>query len=126
MKSYHLFFILLLVSACSSTKRAEKEFGENLFQHWAHAHEEDQSEYRAFRPADYDLPPSRGREGFKIQQNGSFLHYPIGAADAPKEVSATWKLSGKSTLVVTPSSPGAPPFELHILQVEKELLKIGK
>lgn len=126
MKSYHLFLILLLASACSSTKRAEKAFGEHLFQHWVHAHEEDQAEYRAFRPAGYELPPSRGREGFEIRRDGSFLHYPLGAADAPEQAAATWKLSGKSTLAVTPSEPGRPAFELHILEAEKDLLKVAK
>ena len=126
MKSYHLYLILLLASACSSTQRAEKAFGESIFQHWVHAHEEDQAEYRAFRPVGYELPPSRGREGFEIRRDGSFIHYPIGAADMPGEAPAKWRLKDKSTLLVTPDDPTRPSFELQILEVDKGLLKITK
>ncbi|MCB0557769.1 MAG: hypothetical protein H6573_16840 [Lewinellaceae bacterium] len=126
MKSYHLTFILLLASACSPTQRMEKAFGESIFQHWVHAHEEDQGEYRAFRPASYGLPPSRGREGFDIRRDGSFMHYPIGAADVPGEAPARWKLKGKSTLIVTPDDGGRLPFELRIIESGKDLLKVAK
>ena len=126
MKGYHLFLILLLASACSSTKRAEKAFGESIFQHWVHVHEEDQDGYRAFRPSGYDLPPSRGREGFEIRRDGNFMHYPIGAADRPGEASAKWRLKDKSTLLVTPDDPTRPSFELHIVGADKDLLKIAK
>ena len=126
MKGYHLFLILLLASACSSTKRAEKAFGESIFQHWVHAHEEDQDGYRAFRPSGYDLPPSRGREGFEIRRDGNFMHYPIGAADVPGEAPAKWALKNKAILVVTPDDPARPSFELRILEAGKDLLKIAK
>jgi len=126
MKNHHLILVLLLASACSSARRAEKAFGETLFQHWVHAHEEDQDGYRAFRPAAYELPPSRGREGFEIRKDGSFMHYPIGAADAPEKAPAKWKLKGKSMLAVTPEEPSRLPFELQILEVRKDLLKVAK
>ncbi|MCO6476141.1 MAG: hypothetical protein J5I94_05930 [Phaeodactylibacter sp.] len=125
MKS-NFFILLLLAAGCSPVKRAGKAFGDNIFQHWVHAHEEDQAEYRAFRPAEYELPPSRGREGFEIRRDGSFMHYPIGAADAPGKVPARWKLRGKSTLLVTPDDSAHPPFELRILETEKGLLKIAR
>ncbi|MCB0592643.1 MAG: hypothetical protein H6557_27970 [Lewinellaceae bacterium] len=126
MKCYPLFFILLFASACSSAKRAEKAFGGSIFQHWVHAHEEDQPEYRAFRPAGYELPLSRGREGFDIRRDGSFMHYPIGAADVPGEAPAKWALKNKAILVVTPDDPARPSFELRILEAGKDLLKIAK
>ena len=126
MKGYHLFLALLLATACSPAKRAEKAFGGHIFQHWVHAHEEDQNNYRAFRPSGYELPPSRGREGFEIRKDGSFIHYPIGAADVQGNELATWKLKGKSTLLVTPENPARPPFELHILETEKDFLKLAK
>ncbi len=122
----NFFILLLLAAACSPMKRAEKAFGDNLFQHWVHAHEEDHAEYRAFRPAGYELPPSRGREGFEIRRDGSFMHYPIGTADAPGKAPAKWKLKGRSTLLVTPDDPASPPFELRILETEKDLLKIAR
>lgn len=125
MKS-NFFILLLLAIACSPIKRAEKAFGDSLFQHWVHAHEEDQGEYRAFRPAGYELPPSRGREGFEIRRDGSFMHYPIGAADAPGEAPARWKLRGKSTLLVRPDDPARPPFELYVLEVGKDFLKVAR
>lgn len=126
MKSHHFILILLLASACSSAQRAEKAFGDSLFQHWVHAHEEDQDGYRAFRPASYDLPPSRGREGFEIRRDGVFMHYPIGAADAPEEAVAKWALKDKSTLVVRPEDTSRPSFELRILEVQKDLLKVAQ
>ena len=122
----NFFILLLLATACSPAKRAEKAFGNSIFQHWSHAHEEDGDGFRTFRPDGYELPPSRGREGYEIRRNGSFMHYPIGAADAPDKVPAKWKFRKKNTLVVTPDDPGRPPFELQILESGKNLLKIAK
>ncbi|WP_326825355.1 hypothetical protein [Streptosporangium sp. NBC_01756] len=37
---------------------------------WSHSHEEDAEGIQVFRPVDYDLPPSRGRETFTLRPDG--------------------------------------------------------
>jgi tRNA(Phe) wybutosine-synthesizing methylase Tyw3 len=38
---------------------------------WSHSHEEDDEGAQVFRPADYDFPPSRGRETFTLHPDGT-------------------------------------------------------
>lgn len=124
MKILRLLLIFLLAAACNSAKKAERVFGNDLFQHWVHLHEEDGDGYRTFRPSDYDFPPARGREGFEIKKGGEFVHYQIGPVDVPVQAPGKWTMKGKNTLVVTPAEAGAQAFELEIMEVNKDVLKL--
>ncbi len=59
---------------------------QEIFKHWIHSHEEDGDDYRIFRPSSYEFPLSRGREGFEIKENGTFIWYRI----APAERGTPW------------------------------------
>ena len=69
---------------------------------WVHSHEEDTAGEQVFRPADFPFPPSRGRRGFELRADGSYLETSPGPTDRPEEASGTWELDG-DTLVLSPS-----------------------
>lgn len=122
MKHVFLFAFSLAFLSCNSVKKAERIFGSELFAHWVHAHEEDGSDHRVFRRADYAFPPSRGREGFEIKSDGSFVHHQIGPVDAPVIVNGTWKMQGEDILRISPETGEA--WTMQILEVNKDMLKL--
>ncbi len=124
MRMTPYLFLALFFAACNPAKKAERTYGTDFFQHWVHSHEDDGPDYRAFRPSDFSFPPARGREGFEIKKDGSFVHHQIGPADAPVVVEGKWTMKDKSTLKVTLSAPDSPSFELHIAEVQKDMLKL--
>lgn len=97
-----------------------------LYQHWVHSHEEDTEEYRAFRLATFEFPPSRGREGFKINQDGTLMRFGIGPTDIPTEIECTWKAASKSSLVIQPVEGDQPLMTIQIIDISGELLKVAK
>jgi hypothetical protein len=120
------FFLFLLLSACSSNKKAMRTYGSALFQHWTHSYEEDKNEMTTYRPASFAFPPSRGREGFEIKEDGTYIRHAIGRADAPEKMMGTWEMKGKNTLIISMTETKIPPFEVKILSVEQNMLTIQK
>ena len=49
-------------------------YNENcIYKHWIHSHEEDTENKKVYRPSTFEFPPSRGRDGFEIRENGEFI-----------------------------------------------------
>lgn len=65
---------------------------------WMHSHEEDTGQDMVFRPADYKFPPSRGRTGFELRQDGTAVSFGIAPTDAPKQNTGSWSLSDEGHL----------------------------
>ena len=122
MKHFILIAFCLAFLSCNSTKKAERIFGSELFAHWVHSHEEDGADHRVFRRADYAFPPSRGREGFEIKSDGSFIHHQIGPVDAPVVVEGKWSMQGDNTLRISPQT--GETWTLQLIEVNKDLLKV--
>jgi hypothetical protein len=66
-----------------------------IFEHWIHSHEEDTEDVKVYRPHDYVFPPTRGRTGFEIKENGEFIQYDIAPACGVEKVMGRWKAEGK-------------------------------
>ena len=62
----------------------------SLFGQWVHSHEEDHDGIEVYRPAGYAFPPSRGRRGFKLHQDGRAAYNGIGAVDRPETIEGRW------------------------------------
>lgn len=127
MKHGYLFLLLpFLTASCNSAKRAMSIHGPELFQHWTHSYEDDREGVVVYRPADYDFPPSRGREGFELKEDGTCIRYAIGPADGRQTMEGTWELKGKNELIV--EIPGSSPssFTLTILSATPETLTVRK
>jgi hypothetical protein len=65
-----------------------------LFRHWVHSHEEDSGDLRVYRPAGHRFPPARGRRGFELQPDGSYVAHGPGPADKPTAVPGRWEPAG--------------------------------
>ena len=66
---------------------------EHVFGRWLFSHEEGGA--RVYRPRDRPFAPSRRpRDGFDINEDGTFRAYTPGAADAPVAAEGRWTESG--------------------------------
>jgi hypothetical protein len=97
-----------------------------LQRRWVHAHEEDTDSEMVFRPADYELPPSRGRVAFELRPDGSFVESGLGAADVPEEASGTWDLEDDERIVLSQGASQGVPRQMRIASAEQNRLVIEK
>lgn len=66
---------------------------EHVFGRWLFSHEEGGA--RVYRPRDSSFAPSRRpRDGFDIDEDGTFRAYTPGAIDAPVAVEGRWTPAG--------------------------------
>jgi hypothetical protein len=96
-----------------------------LRKRWLHSHEEDSDTEMVFRPASFKFPPSRGRAGFDMKANNTFVEIGIAPADGPQESPGTWKLVDNRLELYKPSS-SAPARTLQIVSVDKNRLVVRK
>lgn len=78
-----LFFYLSVMSLFNE---------ECIYKHWIHSYEEDTENKKVYRSSTFEFPPSRGRDGFEIKENGEFILYIMGPTDRPE------KMFGKFTI----------------------------
>lgn len=114
--------LLLLLAVTASCGVSKKSPPQEIYNHWKHAHEDDTAGAKVFRPSTYAFPPSRGREGFEIKPDGSFIRHAIGAADAPEKMTGHWKMKKQGVIEVTLDDKSVAPYQLVIISVEKEKL----
>lgn len=97
-------FILLFCSfgSISSEVFSQKLLKKVTDREWVHYHEGDTPPNRkAYKPADFDFPPSRGRDRFKIFSDGTAMLTFIGPNDAPVERKGIWnKQRDKNKIVI--------------------------
>jgi hypothetical protein len=96
-----------------------------LQKRWLHSHEEDSDTEMVFRPASFKFPPSRGRAGFDLKANKSFIDIGIAPVDGPQESSGTWTLQDNQLQLFKPPS-SAPARTLEIISVDKDRLVVRK
>jgi len=96
-----------------------------LRRRWVHSHEEDTDKEMVFRPAAYELPPSRGRRSFELMPDGALLEGRIGPTDRPLETQGSWELQD-DRLVLRRGSSEAPPRVMRIASVEDDRLVVEK
>ena len=77
------------------------ELDEQLFQRWGHSFEEDLEGVLVYRPADYDFPRARGRDGIEFQADNSYIDWVIGPGDARAPRPGTWQVADDGRLHVT-------------------------
>lgn len=67
---------------------------------WVHAHEEDTDEGLVFRPAEHELPPSRGRAALELRGDGELVETTPGPVDRPEAATGSWELADDDLLVL--------------------------
>jgi hypothetical protein len=95
-----------------------------IFQHWIHSREEDTEKVKIYRPRDYQFPPSRGRDGFEIKEDGEFIQYGIGATDKPQEITGTWKAEEDNKIRVSFDNQEQKSYIMQIVSCQERLLKV--
>ncbi len=96
-----------------------------LFRAWVHAHEEDTAEGQVYRPADFPLPPSRGRRGFEFGEDGRAVYRGIGATDVPTAITGRWSDEG-GRLLLTFDEERLPPIPLEVVSVDDQRLVVRR
>ena len=92
---------------------------------WAHVHEEDTDDEMVFRPADAELPPSRGRMAFELRPDGSFAETGLGAADVPQEAAGSWTLDG-DTITLSEGAVQGVPRQMEVVTAEPDRLVVRR
>lgn len=70
---------------------------------WAHSHEEDHDGVQVYRPADRELPPSRGRTAFTLRPDSTAAAGLPGPTDRGiRTDDGTWSLTGDVLSVDVP------------------------
>jgi hypothetical protein len=67
---------------------------------WIHAHEEDTADGMVFRPAEHELPPSRGRMRLELRDDGTLIETSPGPVDRTEGASGQWQLTDDDELVL--------------------------
>jgi hypothetical protein len=78
-----------------------------------------------YRPADADLPPSRGRRGLELNPDGSFADVRPGADDRPRRAAGRWGLEGDDRLVVE-TEGGAERRTLRVVAADGNAIVVRK
>jgi hypothetical protein len=89
----------------------------DLFRYWVHSHEEDSGDLRVYRPADHSFPPARGRRGFELQPDGSYVAHGPGPADKPTSRPGRWEPAGEGRVRIGDE-------ELEIVSLEPDRLVV--
>ena len=123
-----LFFILLAAFTLSaSTCNPEKgrvDLALIWDKGWYHSYEEDSAEFKAYRPETFNFPPARGRVGFKIQKDSTFIYYAIAAADGTEKQYGKWKQTGPRSIEVNFDKKSRDLLKWELVRANKDFLLI--
>src|SRR5262245_54803340 len=89
---------------------------------WVHAHEDDHDDVLVFRPADVELPPSRGRTSFELRPDGTAVSGTPGPDDRGAVAAGDWSLSDDVLTVRTPTAT----FRYHVVSAAPECLELRR
>jgi hypothetical protein len=73
--------------------------GGQLLGRWVHVHEEDGEGEMVLRPADYSVPPSRGRLTLELREDGILIEGGPSPVARPVESPGTGELAGDQLVV---------------------------
>ncbi len=86
---------------------------------WLHSHEEDRPGETVFRPADYPLPPSRGRAGFELKQDGTLVRTQPGPTDRRATQTGTWSLNNDRLTLAAGPNEAPQVFRVKIVAPDR-------
>jgi hypothetical protein len=72
-----------------------------IFRHWVHSREEDADGLEVFRSEGFEFPPSFGRDGFEMHEDGAFVQEDVGPADGIVRVPGRWAAVGPRQVAVS-------------------------
>ncbi|QDG75805.1 hypothetical protein [Labrenzia sp. PHM005] len=96
-----------------------------LLGEWIHSSEEDTADSMVFRPPQHQLPPSRGRAAFRLNNDNSYAGAGIGPADVSNVTEGRWEIDEEDGLKVR-IEHGDQVEILEVLSVAADRLEIRK
>jgi len=126
MKHFTIIFIILIAFIACKTKKpaSSKAIDEKVFNTWVHEGEKDSDSTRQYRPSNYELPPSRGRQGFTIEKNGNFILKDIAPACGLESFDGKWIQEQNGNIKVNFPKKVEKNFKFEIVRIEIDLLII--
>lgn len=118
--------IALSILSLGCSNEAKSEVSSLMFKHWKHSHEEDYEEIKVYRPSEYNFPPSRGRDGFELKENGEFIRYGVGATDKQVAVVGTWIPESENKIQVSFDNQNSQSFIIDSVSLDENVLKIRR
>src|SRR3954453_2811731 len=94
-----------------------------LFRHWVPSREGGQADSQAFRPPDFDFPPSFGRDGFELRPDGEFIQDDVGPADGIVQVRGRWTQQGPGRVAIR-FDGARPDYAFTVVSADDALLRI--
>ncbi len=100
-----LLLCVLLLACAQPQKKSTLREPSFLYGYWVHSVEEDDFSLRTqvYRPETYALPPSRGRDGFEIKEDGILIAHPIAPSEGSSSFRGKWRLDGDELTFFTDS-----------------------
>jgi hypothetical protein len=96
---------------------------------WMHSREEDTTDIQVYHPSTFNFPLSRGRMGFEIQKNGTFIQYGIGPDDRQKKIEGNWTIEEEepNTIKIDFATDKAiKSYNMKIILCNGDVLRIRK
>lgn len=93
-----------------------------LVRRWVHAHEEDRKAGMVFRPADHELPPSRGRTSLDLREDGTLGGAAPGPTDRPEATAGSWELREDDSLLLRDDA-GERTYRVVVAEPDRLVLK---
>jgi len=95
-----------------------------IFRRWGHSFEEDAAGITVFRPAEYDFPRARGRDGIELRPDGTFIEWAIGQGDANRPIPGRWTSAGAGAFDVTFEGGARPPRSFEVVDCDPSRLRL--
>ena len=97
---------------------------------WIHSYEEDKEGIEVYHTSTFNFPLSRGRTGFEIEKNGTFIQYGIGPDDRQKKVEGNWTIEeGEEPDTIKIDFATDKPIKSYIMKIilcNNDVLRIRK
>ena len=132
MKTNNLICILLLPALLANTCKAQDDqaiLAEIIGKTWWHSFEDDRNlsdKILPYRQEGFDFPRSRGREGFRMKTDSSFLYYAIAPTDGIEIKKGNWEVKNDKIVVYFKGKDKQVGFLLKVISLENRLLQVEK
>jgi hypothetical protein len=95
---------------------------------WIHSYEEDKDDIEVYHPPTFNFPLSRGRRGFEIEKNRTFIQYGIGPDDRQKKVEGNWTIGEEPNTIKIDFATDKPikSYNMKIIFCNDDVLRIRK
>lgn len=127
-KTWYLIILMIMMLTAENCRNQKEEIVDlkdvkGIL--WLNSYEEDSADVKAYRPETYNLPPARGRSGFKIENDSIFTLYGIAPTDGWEKHRGSWKFQGNQLEVIFDKKDQQPLY-WEIIRAQKDFILIKR